>query len=269
MAHQRERTTMKNILLTFCLIVSTLAFADQHGPTYAGMDLSKGNALQMNLCTLKGNKTMTNYNRVFGNYVQWSKKNNAEVFAMRATPIFGGANPADGVSYDFIDMLISSYTTSGDAWTKWLTTEDGQKVAEQWNETADCRSVLNPAFIVYIDQNALSGRDDRVMTINWCTRREGVTWDQINAQHQRSAESLTSEAALKAWTIMFPGLGMRNAPGEFAHIVSYEDANGLARRQNNLANEEGWRRREDYNAVYAQCGGENVYYAEVVNRPGS
>jgi hypothetical protein len=62
---------------------------------------------------------------------------------------------------------------------------------------------------------------------------------------------------------------MRDAPGEFANILSFEDANGLMAWQNNLANNGGWRMREDYMTSYASCSGDNVYYAEVLNRPGS
>jgi hypothetical protein len=40
-------------------------------------------------------------------------------------------------------------------------------------------------------------------------------------------------------------------------------------RQNELANNEGWRQRLAYETSYADCTGENVYYAEVLNRPGS
>jgi len=72
---------------------------------------------------------MTNYNRVFNDYVEWSKENDVETFALRATPIFGGP-VADGPQFEFIDMLISPFEVSGDSWTKWLTGEDGRKALE-------------------------------------------------------------------------------------------------------------------------------------------
>ena len=39
--------------------------------------------------------------------------------------------------------------------------------------------------------------------------------------------------------------------------------------QDDWANNEGWRLQRDYEASYAQCTGENVYHARVLNRPGS
>ena len=114
---------MKLILYVFGLLAGSLAVADQH-EQYSGIALNQANVLQMNLCSLKPGKTMTNYNRVFNDYVEWSKENDVETFALRATPIFGGP-VADGPQFEFIDMLISPFEVSGDSWTKWLT---GRKV---------------------------------------------------------------------------------------------------------------------------------------------
>lgn len=260
---------MKGILCVLGLLVGSLAIAGESGGQYSGIDLQQGNALQMNLCTLQPRKSMSDLDRVIGAYIDWSKEHNAEVFVIRATPIFGGPSPDGGVDYDWIDFLIGPYSVSGDAWTKWLTGEAGQEINADWLETANCRVVVNPAFIMVLDQEALSSRDDRVMTINWCTRNDGVTTDQMIARHQQMASTWTTDSPIKAWSIMYPGLGVRNPIGEFAHILSFEDANGLMAWQNAIANEEGWRQRQDYFTSYADCVGENVYYGEVLNRPGS
>ena len=258
---------MKIILFALGMLVGSVAFAATG--QYSGMNLEQGNALQLNLCSLKPGKTMTNYNRVMDSYVEWSKENDVELFVIRATPMMVSPNPNAGADIDFIDMLIGPYEVSGGSWTKWLTGEDGQKINAQWQETADCRVAMNAAFIQVIDRDALSGRDDRVMTFNWCTRNEGVSSDQLIAKHQQIASTWNTDSPIKAWTIMFPGLGSRNTPGDFAHLLSFEDASGLMAWQNAIANESGWRSRQDYETSYADCTGENAYYAEVLNRPGS
>ena len=79
---------MKLILYVFGLLAGSLAVADQH-EQYSGIALNQANVLQMNLCSLKPGKTMTNYDRVFNDYIEWSKENDAEVFVLRATPIMG------------------------------------------------------------------------------------------------------------------------------------------------------------------------------------
>ena len=83
------------------------------------------------------------------------------------------------------------------------------------------------------------------------------------------AAGWTTDAPIKAWLTMVPGLGGRNTPGDFAHILSFADMQGLMAWQNSWANDEGWRQTQDYQAAYAQCTGHNAYHATVLNRPGS
>jgi hypothetical protein len=258
---------MKRVIVLLGLLIGASSFAATG--EYSGVNLEQANSLQMQLCSLKPGKSMANYSRVVDSYIKWSKENDVEVFVLRAMPMFVSAPQNPSMDFDFLEMLMGPYETSGSGWTKWLTSEEGQKLNEQWQEAADCRVMINPAVIQVIDQAALNARDDRVMVMNWCTRNEGVSWDQLFAKHQQMAAGWSSEAPLKAWGIMYPGLGLRDAPGEFAHILTFEDANGLMAWQNNVANNDGWRNREDYETSYAQCVGDNVYYTEVLNRPGS
>ncbi len=255
----------------FLLIMGTVFGAAAVAATgqYSGMNLEQGNALQMQLCTLKPGKSMANYNRVIDAYIKWSKDNDVEVFLMRGTPVFQSAGPNPGANFDFLEMLISPYAVSGNGWTRWLTGEEGQKLNAQWQDTADCRVSMNHAFIQFIDTEALSNTDERMLAFNWCTRNEGVSSDQLFAKHRQLASSWTKESPIKAWTVMYPGLGSRNTPGQFAHLMSFEDANGLMAWQNATANDGGWRVRQDYETAYADCVGDNVYYAEVLHRPGS
>jgi hypothetical protein len=242
-----------------------MTFADQHERPYAGMNLAEGNALQMQLCSLKPRKSMADYDKVMNAYIKWSKDNNAELYVLRATPLFVSSGP-DVPEFEWLDMLASSFQASGDGWHKWMTTEQGQKLNEQWLETADCQVSINAAYARYIDREALSG-DTRVMTMNWCTRHEGVSSDQLFAKHDEIAARRGDDSPVKAWNIMVPALGARNAPGDFAHMLTFADMNGLMAYQNGIANQEGWRMIQDYNASYASCTGDNAYYVTVLNRP--
>ncbi len=257
---------MKLIVYVLGMFAAAVAFADSHSREFAGMNMAEANALQMQMCSLQPRKSTADRDRVMNAYLEWAEENDAEVFVARATPLFGGPNPNANVQFEWIDFLGSSYAASGSAWDKWLTTEDGQRINEQWLETADCRVVLNPFVNMYLDAEALSG-DTRIMTFNWCTRKEGVSWDQLNVKHQELLANRPDDAPAKSWSIMWPGLGVRDPIGEFAHLVSYVDVSGLMARENAMGNEEGWRRREDYNTSYADCIGENVYQVQVLNRP--
>jgi hypothetical protein len=209
---------------------------------------------------------MADRDKVMNAYIDWSKENDVQVYVMRATPIFGGPDRSSNMEFDWIDLMISPYQVAGNAWDRWLSTESGRKINEDWSETADCQVSMNPLFNMYIDREALSG-NTRVMTFNWCTRREGVSWDQLLARHDAMLASRPDDSPINAWTIGYPGLGTRNVPGEFFHLLSFANASGAMAFQNVLANAEGWRQREDYMTSYASCTGENAYHVEVLNRP--
>jgi len=256
---------MKLIPVILGVLIGSLAQAAE--PTYSGINLNQANAMQMQLCTLKPGKTMANYERVVDNYIEWSKENDVEVFVLRATPLFMSANPNGAPPFDFMEILASPYAVSADGWSKWLGSEDGQKLNAQWQDTADCRVSMNSGRIQVIDQEALANTDERIMTFNWCTRNEGISVDQLMARHQQMASEWTMDLPIKAWLTLVPGLGNRNAPGEFAHILSFENMQGLFAWQNAMANEQGWRQRQDYETSYASCTGDNAYHAKVLNRP--
>ena len=148
---------MKLLLATLGILIGFLAHAAE--PTYSGLNLNQANAVQMQLCTLKPGKSMSNYDRVVNGYIDWSKENDVEVFFLRATPLFVSANQNGAPQFDFMEILVSPYSVSADGWSKWLGTEDGQKLNEQWLDTADCQVAMNAGFIQVSDQEALSNTD--------------------------------------------------------------------------------------------------------------
>ncbi len=257
---------MRLIFAILAAMLGSLAHAAE--PSYSGININQANAVQMQLCTLKPGKSMANYDRVVNGYIEWSKENDVEVFFLRATPLFV-SQPENAPPFDFMEMLVSPFNVSADGWSKWLSSEEGQKLNEQWQDTADCRVSMNSGRIHVIDQEALAATDERILTFNWCSRNDGVSTDQVIAKHQQMAAGWTKEAPVKAWLTLVPMLGNRNAPGGFAHLLSFENMQGLMAWQNNMANEQGWRQRQDYEVSYAACTGDNAYHARVLNRPGS
>ena len=77
--------------------------------------------------------------------------------------------------------------------------------------------------------------DDRIMGVNWCTRKPGVTWDQLSKQHQE----FSFGPDVIYWGAAGPSLGIREGdmPGEFAHLAVFSDIEGLMRYENQVANE--------------------------------
>ena len=119
---------------------------------------------------------------------------------------------------------------------------------------------------LYVDDSIVE-QDTRIVTMNWCSRLPGVTYDQIQDRHRSMLTNRSPDSPIVAWSIVYNGLGMRNAPGEYMHLLSFANNAALQAYMNNYANNEGWRGRVAYEASYASCTGQNVYFAEVLHRP--
>ena len=174
-----------SILSTFML---SLAANAAHHEQAAGMNLDQLNAVQMQMCKLKPGKTMADYQKMSEDYIRWSQKHDAEVMYMRAIPLFASPRKSTTPEFDFIEMLASSFEQSGQAWKKWLSTKEGQKLNDTWQSLAECRVAINSFAMRYADIETLNTLDERVITFEWCTRNEGVAWDDLAPVHQQAVE---------------------------------------------------------------------------------
>ena len=242
---------------------SSIGIADDHSPAEnANLPL----AAQIQLCNLNDGKTMADYDRMANDYFKWSEKNDVAVTFIRHTPLFTSAN-ASNPGYDFIEYLISDHETSGSSWSKWMTTKDGQKLNERWQDIATCYVKMGVLYVRYADQEANAKDDDRIVTMDWCTRREGISWDQLRAKHDQIEASFPEGVENIVWAIMSPNVGAADAPGEFAHINVFPDMNAFMARQKWLSHEEGWKVRDDYTSSYASCNGDSAFIEQVLHRP--
>jgi hypothetical protein len=258
---------LKKLFIGAVLMVSGSVVADDHvTKRVAGLDLSQGNSLQMQLCSLKPGKKMKDYKANFDAYIAWSKKQGVETFALRLTPMYV-TQPNNQNGYEWIELLAAPFEVSGKGWDKWLTTKEGQALNEDWQSIADCQVSLNPIFTLYADET-ITAKDTRIVTMDWCSRLPGVSYDQLQEKHNSMLAISAPDSPVRAWSIVYKGLGMRNAPGEYMHMLSFGDNAGLNDYMNNYANNDGWRQSQSYQTSYASCTGKNVYFAEVLNRPG-
>lgn len=250
------------------LVIGALAFVipTSWGKDLLGdLDLSKGNALQMQLCSLKPGKSMKAYEDMFEDYLKWAVENDQEPWALRLKPVF--TSPGPGGSFEWIEIMASPFEKWGAGWDKWLGTKDGIRLNNQWQDLANCRVAVHQMFNLHIDRDRINN-DSRVITMDWCTRYEGVTFGQLSKRHAEAAANMGNSPVV-AWNIVYPGVGARNVPGEFLHMMSYQNHQGLMSSREAFANQGGWQRREDYATSYAKCTGANVYQAEVLHVPGA
>ena len=255
------------LMLSLATILCVALPPSANAQKVVGMDLSKGNSLQMQLCSLKPGRTMAEYEASISDYVAWSKEVGADAFVIRLTPMFA-SSPEGQPGFDWIEMIAAPFEISGAGWDAWLGTERGQALNAAWQEIADCRVTMNQLFTMFVDDE-ISAQDTRVVSMDWCTRHAGVSYDQTTAAHSEIVANRSEDSPVSAWSVVYPGLGMRNAPGEYMHLLSFANSAALHSYRDAFANNEGWRQRESYESTLASCTGENVYFAQVLNRPGA
>ena len=231
-----------------------------------GLDPQKPINVQVQLCSLNPSKTITQYNRNNAKYFAWAKKNNVEVTVVRSTPLFTHADGSSEPGYDFFELLPSDFETSGKAWDLWMSSEEGKKLNAEWQSIATCEVKMASLFTQWANVEALNTDDNRITTWNWCTRKDGVSAEQLTAKHRSIAAEFDKGIGNIGWFTFYPTIGGGSAPGEFANVVVYPDMVGLMKHQQWFS-EGGWKTRQDY-YNYVDCQGDTANTEEVRNRPG-
>jgi len=256
---------MKKFLISFAAIIAIISSttnlkADDHA------EQSYFN-FQVNFCKLNDGSSMEDYSNAVNNYIKWSKKNDVEVFVARQTPLFPHDNFVSDRGFDFQEILVGPHNTTGKAWDLWLGTKEGQKLAKNWQEAADCYVKWGHAYPQYLDQKALDSGNDRVVSWNWCTRKDGVSLEDLQARHQTMVEELEKDnIGLSGWVIVQPVTGGAQAPGGFVHLGIYDDVESFMEYKDAFA-AGGWVNYIDYTENYASCIGEELYSEQILNRP--
>ena len=224
--------------------------------------------LQVQLCTLKDNASMKQYDEMIDDYVKWSRKHDVELAFARQTPLYPHNNWFES-GYDFMEVLFSTHAVSGKGWDKWLGTSDGQKLNARWQKLADCRVKQAASVPHFVNQEAINKDNNRIVAWNWCSLNDGVTWDDMLAEHNRNVKLLEEDnLGIIGWATIYPRIGTEDAPGDFAHIVIYPDMEA-AQIYQQAQSDGGWRDYNSYQENFATCRGDSFFIENVINNPNS
>ena len=257
---------IKCTLAIFALLLASTTYADNH-EFNNGIDVSEPFNLQIQMCALLDGVTEKDYDAFLQDYFVWSKKHDVEVTFIRQKSLFTHANAKNPNLYDFVEFLATDHESSGRGWDKWLTTKDGQKLGQRWSKLAKCDVKMAHAEMIWADVDKMNTDKDRVVTWNWCSRKDGVSWDQLDAKHRSAAALAGDNPGNIGWAAFYPHLGGANAPGEFAHIVIYPNVEALMKSGARHARG-GWRGLDDYYTSYANCSGQSAYLETIMYDPG-
>ena len=255
---------MKKIILTFLTFILTFSvsensIADDH------MEVSN---LQIQLCNLNDGVTMKEYDAMISEYFEWAKKNDVETYFARQTALYAHNSFIDA-GYDFVEFLNTSHINSGKGWDKWLGTKSGQKLNEKWQKLANCKVKMAAIVPNFLNEKALSEDKDRIVSWNWCSLNDGVSYEDLLEEHSKRASSLEENSrGLIAWANVYPRVGMSEAPGDFANLAFFHNIEAAQVYQQDQS-DGGWKSYRDYNQNFASCEGDQFMIEKVLSDPNN
>ena len=140
---------------------------------------------------------------------------------------------------------------------------------EKWQKLADCRVKQGAAVPLYVNQDEINKDNDRIVAWNWCSLNDGVSYEDLIAEHDKRAKILEEDSlGIIAWANLFPRIGTDQAPGDFAHIAVYPNVEA-AQIYQQAQSDGGWKDYRDYQTDFATCRGEAFMIEQVINNPNS
>ena len=255
---------MKKIITLFLfylgLQASSSAFADDHLEGNWIVDIGEGVAHMAHICTLKSDATMNDISKIDKKLHKFMDDENIRGFRQILLPLM-----AIGATYDYIAFDFMDWEELGNEWDLYLGSKTGSAIASEYDKVEDCDALVSAVFPL-LRRPEISSEESRVVTVQWCTRKDGVSADQLSSKHRAIAAENIDNELVGWWGVGYPMAGVRDGvfPGDFYHLVNYADMKTFAAAKNAIANEEGWRARADYYASYANCTGEHVMIGETV-----
>ena len=261
---------MKNILISALLLIglsANLAAADDNEKVWRGVNLADNFGVQFEVCELNKGKTIADVARLNARVkAAWSKLG-IELSFLRLTPMFTHSMPGDA-KVDYIDLVMGGIDKFGPAWDAWMASSEGPKIMADQAKVADCRLKYGRGINKMVDITALDSTDNRVMTMNWCAPKAGVSYSQIKAKHDSWLAESGDSFTAAAWNIVDPRQGAGARQGHFMHMVSFTSVSALMENENWIANGGGWVGIQDYLTSYAECEGESAWVADYVIKAG-
>ena len=161
--------------------------ADDHGSGWL-VDIGQGVSQSSHLCTLKGKATdLADVDKIDVKLHKWHDDNGVNIYQEPWKSRF--STGASTIPYDFIAVDWMTWETFGDGWDKFLTSSEGQSVFAAYNKIMDCTRVVGTIYPMF--RKASARQDDQgVVTVNWCTRKDGVSQDSLIARHRTYRDGL-------------------------------------------------------------------------------
>jgi len=250
------------------LLLASTSYGAHHEETYRGMDLNKRFGIQFEICTLREGKSMASVNRVNAKIAGVMTEINAKGSVLRLTPFYSHGTPSNP-SADFLDMVVAPMDELGTIWTDFLAADAGPKTYSDFQSQAKCHNKLAFGVPKLTKVDEMMSTDERVITLNWCTPKEGVSMAQMKAKHASWLAANKDSFKAAAWSVLIPRQGAGTAQGRFAHMNVFTSLKQMFANEEWIANSGGNEGISDYYSSYADCDGDSSYTAEYIYKPSN
>ena len=245
-------------MVSVALSILTSSFASGQDETYRGMDLDKRFGMQFEVCTLQDGKTLADVDRLTPRFNQVLTEIQSKGSALRLTPFYSHGTP-ENPGADFIDIFVGPIKEFGSTWTAFMGSEDGPKVYQDFQKLAKCHNKFAFGTPKMVDVQEMLSTNERVITFNWCSAKEGVGSEQLRAKHDAWLAANVGSFQAAAWSIIEPQQGAGLFHGRFAHMNIFTSFNQMFANEEWIANGGGLRGIDDYYSSYATCDGNSSY----------
>jgi len=255
-------------LILVSLLFASTSYGKHHEETYRGMDLSKNFGIQFEVCTLRDGKSMASVDRINSKIASVMTEINAKGSVLRMKPFYAHGSTSNP-SPDFIDLIVGPMDEIGAIWTDFLASDGGPKVYGEFQNAAKCHNKLAYGVPKLTKVDEMMSTDERVITLNWCTPKEGVSMAQLRAKHASWLAANQDGFKAASWSVLVPRQGAGTAQGRYAHMNVFTSLKQMFANEEWIANGGGNAGLSDYYSSYADCDGDSSYTAEYIYKPSN
>ncbi len=255
-------------LILVTLLFAATSYGAQQEETYRGMDLNKNFGIQFEVCTLRDGKSMAGVDRLNSKIAKVMNEINSQGSVLRMKPFYSHGSTSNP-GPDFIDLIVGPMDELGVIWTDFLASDDGPKVYSEFQNAAQCHNKLAYGVPKLVKIDEMMSTDERLITLNWCTPKAGISMAQLKAKHASWLAANEDSFKAASWSVLVPRQGAGNAQGKYAHMNVFTSIKQMFANEEWIANGGGSAGLSDYYSSYADCDGDSSFTAEYIYKPSN
>ena len=207
-------------------------------------------------CEFEDGKDFEDLEKVNAKFNKWADKNDPAYAAWSMGP-----NLHTGVDYDF--GWLGSWPSGADFGKGTDAFMKSREMQDAFEGVIDCggRHVMATSAVV----SAPDGPPDNgVVIFSACEHREGKSFNDSYAAHQKMASAMNSMGSKGASWIFYPGLGTTSADPDYWQVIAFKNYTELGAATEMWTNGGGWEKAAEILGPVTACESSSVWNASLV-----